>query len=62
MEDGGLNRIIILKSPQEIGWDGVDWIDLVRDRDKRQGPENGNKPSCSIKYGKFLTSLMHISF
>ena len=24
-------------SPQEIGWDGVDWIDLVRDRDKRGG-------------------------
>ena len=21
-------------SPQEIGWDGVDWIDLARDRDK----------------------------
>jgi hypothetical protein len=41
-------------SPHEIGWDGVDWIDLVRDKDKRQGSGNGNKPSCSIKYGKFF--------
>jgi hypothetical protein len=24
-------------SPQEIGWDGVDWIDLIRDRDKGGG-------------------------
>jgi len=41
-------------SPQEIGWDGVDWIDLARDRDKRRGSENGNIPSYSIKYGKIF--------
>jgi len=41
-------------SPQEIGWDGVDWIDLARDRDKRRGSENGIKPLCSIKYRKFF--------
>jgi len=32
---------------QEIGWDGVDWTDLIRDGNRKRGSENGNKPSCS---------------
>jgi hypothetical protein len=37
---------------QEVGWCGMDWIDLVRDRDSTC--ECDNKLSSSIKCGKFL--------
>jgi hypothetical protein len=33
---------------REIGWDGMDWIDLAQDRD------HGNEPSCSIKCWEIL--------
>jgi hypothetical protein len=40
---------------QEVGFGGMDWIDLARDRDKWRALENaGNKPSCSAKCGEFL--------
>jgi hypothetical protein len=29
---------------REIGWDGVDWIDLAQDRDQRRTRENSNEP------------------
>jgi hypothetical protein len=36
---------------REIGWDGVDWIDLAQDRDKwRASCEHGDEPSVSIKF------------
>jgi hypothetical protein len=35
---------------REIGWDGMDWIDLAQDRDQFEGScEQGNEPSGSIK-------------
>jgi hypothetical protein len=34
---------------REIGWDGVDWIDLAQDRDQWRALEHGNEPSGSIK-------------
>jgi hypothetical protein len=35
---------------REIGWDGMDWIDLAQDRDQwRALVERGNEPSGSIK-------------
>jgi hypothetical protein len=34
----------------EIGWDGMDWIDLAQDREQlRALVNNGNEPSRSIK-------------
>ena len=32
---------------REIGWDGVDWFDLVR------SCEHGSEPSSSTTFGKF---------
>jgi hypothetical protein len=37
---------------REIGWDGVDWIDLAQDRD-----EHGDEPSGSIKCREVLEWL-----
>ena len=34
MEDLGVDGRIILRYLKEIIWDGVDWIDMVQDRDK----------------------------
>jgi hypothetical protein len=35
---------------REIGWNGMDWIDLVQDRDQWEGScERGTEPSGSIK-------------
>jgi hypothetical protein len=34
---------------KEIGWDGVDWIDLAQDRDQVEGPcEHGNETWGSL--------------
>jgi hypothetical protein len=32
----------------EIGWGGVDWIDLAQDRDRYSGREQGDEPSGFI--------------
>jgi hypothetical protein len=40
---------------REIGWEGVNWINLSQDRDPWQTScEDGSKPLGSIKGGKFL--------
>jgi hypothetical protein len=40
---------------REIGWDGMDWIDLAQDRDQWRAPcEHGNEPSGSIKCWEIL--------
>jgi len=40
---------------QEVGWGGMDRIDLAPDRDRWRGCcECGNEPSCSIKSREFL--------
>jgi len=40
---------------KEIGWEGVDWVQLVRDRNQWRALVNMlNKPWDSIKCGKFL--------
>jgi len=50
--DGRINTKLDL---QEVGWGGMDWIDLAQDRDRGAGAcECGNEPSCSIKCREFL--------
>jgi hypothetical protein len=40
---------------KEVGYGGIDWIELAEDRDSCEGIcECGNEPSDSIKYGEFL--------
>jgi hypothetical protein len=40
---------------REIGWDGMDWIDLTQERDQWRGScEHGNKSSGSIKCWEVL--------
>jgi hypothetical protein len=35
---------------REIGWDGMDWIDLAQDREPVEGScEHGDEPSGSLK-------------
>ena len=39
---------------QEVGWGGLDWIDLAQDRDRWGGIRKcDNEPSGSRKRGKF---------
>ena len=39
----------------EVGWGGMDWIDLAEERDSWQTVVKcGSDPSGSIKYGRFL--------
>jgi hypothetical protein len=38
---------------REIGWDGMDWIDLAQDTSKGSC-EDGNEPSNSVYYWKVL--------
>jgi len=50
--DGRINTKMDL---QEVGWGGMGWIDVAKDRDKgARACECGNEPSCSIKCGEFL--------
>jgi hypothetical protein len=42
---------------REIGWDGMDWIDLTQDRDQWRALMNGNEPSGSIKCWEILEWL-----
>jgi hypothetical protein len=40
---------------REIGWGGMDWIDLAQNRDPwRDSCEHGNEPSSAIKCWEFL--------
>jgi hypothetical protein len=40
---------------REIGWGGMDWIDLAQDKDQWGGScEHSNEPSSSIKYWEIL--------
>jgi hypothetical protein len=40
---------------REIGWEGMDWIDLAQDRDHWGGSyEHRNEPSGFIKCWEFL--------
>jgi hypothetical protein len=43
---------------REIGWDGVDWVDLVQDKGPLEGScEHGDEPSGSIKCWEVLEWL-----
>jgi hypothetical protein len=43
---------------REIGWGGVDWINLAQDRDQWGGScEHGNEPSGCIKCWKIFEYL-----
>ena len=40
---------------QEVGWGGMDWIDLAQYRVQLEGAcECGNEPAGSLKCGEFL--------
>jgi hypothetical protein len=39
---------------EEIGWDGMDWIDLHQDRDQWMTYEHGNEPSSSVTCWEIL--------
>jgi hypothetical protein len=40
---------------REIGWGGMDWIDLAKDSGPVEGPyEHGNEPSGSVKCWEIL--------
>jgi len=56
LEDQGIDgRKNIKMDLQEVGWWGIDWIDLAQDRDKCWGTcECGKELSGSIKFGEFL--------
>jgi hypothetical protein len=43
---------------REIGWDGVDWIDMVQDRNQCK---HGIEPSGSIKCWGFLEGLQNLA-
>jgi hypothetical protein len=46
---------------REIGWDGMDWIDLAQDRDTVEGScEHGNELSGSIKCWEILEHLQKL--
>jgi hypothetical protein len=34
LEDPGVDGRIILMALQEVGWGGMDWIDMAQDRDR----------------------------
>jgi hypothetical protein len=42
---------------REIGWGGMDWIDLAWDRDSWRALENSNEPLGSIKCREILEWL-----
>jgi hypothetical protein len=42
---------------REIGWDGVDWIDVAQDRDQWRALVNTIEPSGSIKCWEVLEWL-----
>jgi hypothetical protein len=43
---------------REIGWDGVNWIEMAQERDHWRALEHGTEPSGSIKcWGAQLTAL-----
>ena len=44
----------IMMDLQEVGCEGMDWIELAQDRDMVGSCECGNEPSGSIKCGEFL--------
>jgi hypothetical protein len=39
---------------QEVGYGGMDWIELAQDKDRWRCGECGNKPSGPQNYGEFL--------
>jgi hypothetical protein len=48
---------------KSIGWDGVDWIDLIQDRNRCAGCcEKGGDFSVSIKCREFLTNWRTVGF
>ena len=58
LEDIGIDESITLKLIfKKWNLEGMDWIDLVQDRDRFWGAcKCGDKPSASINAGNFLTS------
>jgi len=41
LEDLGVDKRIILKiGLQQVGWGGIDWIDLAQERDRWRPPFN----------------------
>jgi hypothetical protein len=42
---------------QELGYGGMDWIDLARDREVAGSSKCGKEHSVSIKSGEFLDLL-----
>jgi len=52
--DPGVDGIVILRWIIRLGCGGVDWIELVQERERwRVLVTGGNEPSGSIKCGEF---------
>jgi hypothetical protein len=55
VEDLGLYGRTIKMNGKETGWDVLDWINLVLDRDKRaRSCEHCKLKLIPLKYGEFL--------
>jgi hypothetical protein len=39
---------------KQTGWEGMDWINVVQDRQLVSPCEHGNAPSVSTKFGKIF--------
>ena len=47
---------------RQVGWGGINWIDLAQDRDRWRALVNSvMNPLASLNAGKFLSSLVRFS-
>jgi len=47
---------------KEVGWEGLHWIDLAKDRGRWWARECSNEPPGFIKYGNFLINRTPVRF
>jgi hypothetical protein len=63
LEDPGVDGRIILKWIFEVGWEGIDWIDVAQDRDRwRAVVYTVMNLRIPQNVGNFLSGLRRFSF